>query len=410
MREGVAIGAVQLRRTEAHLFTERQIALLETFADQAVIAIENVRLFKELEARPRSHETLSSRRRRRDPQVISALADRRAAGVRHDRRAGAAAVRRRRRCRAEVRRQATSSGRVRATSSPEGQSALRSAVPPEPRERRGPSDPDAGDRTRRGRPSRTRTIRMRKSGAAGGIRSVLAVPMLREGRPVGVITVGRPQPGPVLGAADRAPPDLRRPGGDRHRERAPVHGAGGAQRRAEGGARAADGDQRDPARHLALAHGRAAGVRRDRAERAPALRGHLQRRLSRRGRPAHARRRARRGRGGDRRHSQGVPAPHCPRHHDRTRGPGSTRRAHRGHAARPRVHPSAARYDRPAIRSHRPHLSRGAPHRRGERLARRGETLHRQADRAAPDLRRPGGDRHRERAPVQRSWRRATAI
>ena len=51
MREGVAIGAINVRRTEARLFTERQIALLQTFADQAVIAIENVRLFKELEAR-----------------------------------------------------------------------------------------------------------------------------------------------------------------------------------------------------------------------------------------------------------------------------------------------------------------------------------------------------------------------
>jgi GAF domain-containing protein len=51
MREGVAIGWIQLRRTEARLFTERQVALLQTFADQAVIAIENVRLFKELEER-----------------------------------------------------------------------------------------------------------------------------------------------------------------------------------------------------------------------------------------------------------------------------------------------------------------------------------------------------------------------
>jgi GAF domain-containing protein/CheY-like chemotaxis protein len=51
MRSGVAIGAIAVRRTEARLFTERQVALLQAFADQAVIAIENVRLFTELEAR-----------------------------------------------------------------------------------------------------------------------------------------------------------------------------------------------------------------------------------------------------------------------------------------------------------------------------------------------------------------------
>src|SRR2546425_12679206 len=47
MREGVALGAIILRRTEVQLFSERQVALLQTFADQAVIAIENVRLFNE---------------------------------------------------------------------------------------------------------------------------------------------------------------------------------------------------------------------------------------------------------------------------------------------------------------------------------------------------------------------------
>jgi GAF domain-containing protein len=49
MHDGRAIGVIGIRRTEAQLFTERQVELLKTFADQAVIAIENVRLFTELQ-------------------------------------------------------------------------------------------------------------------------------------------------------------------------------------------------------------------------------------------------------------------------------------------------------------------------------------------------------------------------
>jgi signal transduction histidine kinase len=62
LREGTPIGAILIRRMEVRPFSEKQIALLETFADQAVIAIENVRLFDEIQDKSRQLAEASERK------------------------------------------------------------------------------------------------------------------------------------------------------------------------------------------------------------------------------------------------------------------------------------------------------------------------------------------------------------
>src|SRR3989442_7775982 len=53
LREVVAVGVINIRGQEVSPFADKHIPLLKTFVDQAVIVIENVRLFKELEDRNR---------------------------------------------------------------------------------------------------------------------------------------------------------------------------------------------------------------------------------------------------------------------------------------------------------------------------------------------------------------------
>jgi signal transduction histidine kinase len=190
LREGAPIGVLVLTRSVARPFTEKQIALATTFADQAVIAIENVRLFKEtteaLERQTATSEIL--RVISQSPTDVQPVFDTIAA----------AALKL---CTANNAMLATYDGSLvrlvaMANVSPKGADALRNIFP---------RPPSRETTTARAILNRDVVVipdvlsdpdyRVQANAVASGFRSVLSVPLMRGQEAIGALTVGRPVPG-----------------------------------------------------------------------------------------------------------------------------------------------------------------------------------------------------------------------
>ena len=198
LREGETIGVMALLRSQVRPFTDKQIELVTTFADQAVIAIENVRLFEAEQQRTRElTESLEYQTATGDilrvisssPTDVQPVFDTIAANAR-------------RLCGATFSVVVRFDGDLMELASfhmlsdPTGIEALRRAFP------RRPDPGGAADRA-----ILTRAVAHipdvwedpdyvhRGLAQATGYRSILSVPMLREGQPLGVITVAAASPG-----------------------------------------------------------------------------------------------------------------------------------------------------------------------------------------------------------------------
>jgi GAF domain-containing protein len=191
LRDGAPVGVIAVARAEPGPFSDTEIDLLKTFADQAVIAIENVRLFQELEARNRDL-TVSLEQQTATAEVLRVIA-----GAQTDAQPvfDTIAANALRLCAAANCAVFRFDGKLiyvvaLANVNPEGADSVRQAYP---------TPPGRGNAAARAILTRdvvdTPDVRedpeyqLQAMAAAVGFRSVVAVPMLREGTPIGVISV-----------------------------------------------------------------------------------------------------------------------------------------------------------------------------------------------------------------------------
>jgi GAF domain-containing protein len=223
LREGDAIGNIVIRRSEVRPFTDKQVALLKTFADQAVIAIENVRLFKEIQERNAElrealeHQTATAEvlsiisRSPTDVQpVLDAIVE------------SAARV-----CGIDD---------VLLRLHEESNFVSRAHFGPMPIARPEISIDEPQFRWIREHgtlhiPDALGQSDFPMLGSLGGWRTLLVVPLRQHGEIIGNLNARRNEVRPLLPGADQTTRNLRRPGGDRHRERTPVPRIGSADAR-----------------------------------------------------------------------------------------------------------------------------------------------------------------------------------
>ena len=263
LRDGRVEGAIVLTRYAPGLYSQRQIDLVQTFADQAVIAIENVRLFDEVQARTRDlTEALQQQTATAD--VLKAIS-RTAFDL-------------------DTVLETLISTAVRLCEAKYGEifrrhgdvyrfaASLKNAVP-------GYVAHEEAAEIRPGRGTLVGRVALEQRAVQiadawndpeyaekdearmGDVRSMLGVPLMRDGEAIGAFALAPQRACSVHATPGRTRHDLRRPGGDRDRERAAVRRGAGADARPRRGAAAADRDRRRAEGHQPLGVRPADGAR-----------------------------------------------------------------------------------------------------------------------------------------------------